>query len=423
MIKHAFRLTAVFGAVGLCGCSVLVSIPSSDVETGAGGSIAGGGTSNAGDTTLTGGTQATAGTSANGASSSTAGTVSTGGVTSNNGTSATAGSPSTGVGGVTSMGGTAAAGGVTSAGGTEAPDASTVPGDSGTETRKMFIGNIPSSTNDVVRDGFATYWGQIVPENVGKWGVVQPNSKDQFDWSALDAMYKYANEHNIIFKQHNFFCGNQQPTWVKVDNVAAAGEAWVKAFCERYPKTKLIDVVNEPSHFTPGYVDGMGGLGATGYDWVITAYKWARKYCPNAILIINDFNIIEYDSHHDKFMAMMKAILAAGAPIDAIGAEGHDAYQKNTTRLMLRLDDLATTGLPVYITEYDINLAEDDLQLAALKEQVQAFWDDPNVKGLTYWGYAIDSNYSLWREHTNLVNLDGTFRPSMTWLQDFIKSH
>jgi endo-1,4-beta-xylanase len=402
MMKHAFWLAAVLGTVSLCGCSVLVSIPSSDLQTGGGGNTPGGGatasggvaseggTSNAGDATLTGGAQSTGGTAA--------------------------------AGGITSTDGTAAAGGITSAGDAGVTGADAGTGDAGV-TPVKFIGNIPSSNGDVVRDGFANYWNQIVPENVGKWGLVQSNSKDQFDWSALDALYKYANDHNLIFKQHNFFCGNQQPDWVTEANVAEAGEAWVKAFCQRYPKTKLIDVVNEPSHYTPKYINGMGGSGTSGYDWVVTAYKWARKYCPNAELIINDYNILEYDNHHSKFMTMMQALLAAGAPIDAIGAEGHDTYLKNTDRVKLRLDDLTTTGLPVYITEYDINLADDTQQLNSMMEQIQMFWDDPNVKGITYWGYAIDSNYKLWRDNTYLVNLDGTFRPAMTWLQEFIHSH
>ena len=402
MMKHAFWLAAVLGTVGLYGCSVLVSIPSSDLETGGGGNTPGGGatasggvaseggTSNAGDTSLTGGSQANGGTAATG--------------------------------GITSTDGTAAAGGTTSAGdaGVTGGDAGT--GDSGVPPpEKMFFGNIPTSTNDVIRDDFATYWQQIVPENVGKWGLVQPNSQDQFDWTALDAMYKYANDHNLIFKQHNFFCGNQQPDWVNEANAAAAGEKWVKTFCERYPKTKLIDVVNEPSHDanTPRYINGMGGLGTTGYDWVITAYQWARKYCPNAILIVNDYNIIEYDKDHNTFMTMMQALLAAGAPIDAIGAEGHDVYLKTTDRVRLRINDLATLGLPVYITEYDINLADDTQQLNTMKDQIQMFWDDPNVKGFTYWGYIVGQT---WRTNAGLVNSDGSFRPAMTWLQEFIHS-
>jgi endo-1,4-beta-xylanase len=32
----------------------------------------------------------------------------------------------------------------------------------------------------------------------------------------------------------------------------------------------------------------VGGDGATGYDWIVNAFKWAREFCPNAILLLND---------------------------------------------------------------------------------------------------------------------------------------
>ena len=43
------------------------------------------------------------------------------------------------------------------------------------------------------------------------------------------------------------------------------------------------------------------------------------------------------------------------------------------------------TGLPLYITEYDINVAADARQLAIMKDQFTMFWDEPNVKGITIW--------------------------------------
>jgi endo-1,4-beta-xylanase len=345
--------------------------------------------------------------SAAGGANSGGGSSDIGGVTSTDVSSATGGVMT---GGTSNAGGTTLTGGTLGAGGMN--------GVGGADGKKMFFGNIP--TNGVVRDDFATYWQQIIPENEGKWGLIQPTSQDQFNWSVLDPIYKYADDHHVIFKEHNFFCGNQQPTWVTADNVATAGPAWVKAFCQRYPNTKLIDVVNEPSHFTPTYVNGMGGFGTTGYDWVITAFEWARQYCPNAILIINDYNIIEYDNDHLAFMTMLKALLAAGAKIDAIGAQGHDAYLKSTSKVKLRIDDLASTGLPVYITEYDINLADDAQQMNTMADQIQMLWDHPNVKGFTYWGYIVGTT---WRANAGLVNADGTFRPAMTWLQNFMKSH
>ena len=51
------------------------------------------------------------------------------------------------------------------------------------------------------------------------------------------------------------------------------------------------------------------------------------------------------------------------------------------------IDKLAAqTGLPVYITEYDINIADDNQQKDVMQSQFTMFWNDPNVKGITYLG-------------------------------------
>src|SRR5260370_35973126 len=106
-------------------------------------------------------------------------------------------------------------------------------------------------------------------------------------------------------------------------------------------------------------MNGIGGAGASGYDWIVNAFKWARAACPNAILILNDYNNIEYSADNTHFIGIVTAIKAAGAPIDAIGAQAHDAYKLPTSTVKGFVDKLGATGLPVYITEYDINLADD----------------------------------------------------------------
>ena len=154
------------------------------------------------------------------------------------------------------------------------------------------------------------YWDQITPENEGKWGSVE-GTRDQMNWSALDAIHNYAKQHNIPFKQHNFVWGSQQPGWIgglsQADQRAEV-EEWIRLFCERYPDTQLIDVVNEPPpHTTPSYMAALGGAGASGYDWIVQAFKWAHQYCPNAILILNDYNNIEYANDNSHTIDIVNA--------------------------------------------------------------------------------------------------------------------
>jgi endo-1,4-beta-xylanase len=184
----------------------------------------------------------------------------------------------------------------------------------------------------------------------------------------------------------------------------------------------LIDVVNEPPpHTTPSYTNGIGGAGSSGYDWIVNAFKWARAACPNAILILNDYNNIEYSTDNSHFISIVNAIKAAGAPIDAMGAQAHDAYKLSTTTVQGFLDKLSSsTGLPVYITEYDINLADDTQQQTVMQSEFTMFWNDSNVKGITLWGYIVGAT---WETNSGLMTSSGTMRPAMSWLVNFLKTH
>ncbi|MBN1605278.1 MAG: hypothetical protein JW940_01520 [Polyangiaceae bacterium] len=67
--------------------------------------------------------------------------------------------------------------------------------------------------------------------------------------------------------------------------------------------------------------------------------------------------------------------------------------------------DRIHTGLPVYISEYDVNLGDDS-------EQFPAFLETDHIPGITSRGWITGST---WVTYGGLVNLsDGSFRPAMT---------
>src|SRR5690606_6227020 len=125
---------------------------------------------------------------------------------------------STGAGGFggTGAGGSDAAGGTTGADTSTGAGASTTSsGTTGAEPLPKFVGNITTGWNasaDTNGRTFSTYWDQITPENAGKWGSVQSSASGGFNWAALDAVYDYAQNTGIIFKQHTFVWGSQQPS-------------------------------------------------------------------------------------------------------------------------------------------------------------------------------------------------------------------
>jgi endo-1,4-beta-xylanase len=75
------------------------------------------------------------------------------------------------------------------------------------------------------------------------------------------------------------------------------------------------------------------------------------------------------------------------------------------------------TGLPLHVTEMDIGIADDNQQATRMKEFVTWAWENPDIKGITYWGYIVGAT---WRSNTGLMTDGGAKRPALTWLLDYL---
>ena len=285
-----------------------------------------------------------------------------------------------------------------------------------------FVGNI--TTRGAVRSDFLTYWNQITPENESKWGSVE-GTRDVMNWGGVDNVKNFAETNKIPWKFHTLVWGSQYPSWItslsQADQLTEITE-WFDAAKNRYPNVNMIDVVNEgyPSHAPPPFKNALGGDGTTGYDWIIKSFQMARQRWPKAILIYNDYNNIEWSSEVNWTSTMIDAIKNGGAPIDAIGCQAHDAYRIATATLKSNIDKLAATGLPLFITEFDIPDANDANQLTIMQNVFTLFWNHPKIVGITYWGYVVGST---WKTGTGLLNTNGTERPALTWLKNYVQSN
>jgi endo-1,4-beta-xylanase len=281
-----------------------------------------------------------------------------------------------------------------------------------------FLGNIIGGS---IPTGFEDYWNQVTPENAGKWGSVEA-TKDAMAWDQLDAAYNYAKENNLPFKQHTFVWGQQQPSWLAGLTPAEQKhqvEEWIQAFCERYPDTDYIDVVNEPLHETPVYAEALGGSGATGWDWVIWAFEQAKEHCPKAKRILNEYNVLNNGSAANQYVAIIK-LLKDRQLIDYIGEQGHNLETTPNATISSNLDKLAATGLPILISEYDLNFSSDSEQKAKYESQFPILWGHPGVHGVTLWGYRQGA---IWRTDAYLLRSNGTERPAMEWLRTYVKQN
>ncbi len=283
------------------------------------------------------------------------------------------------------------------------------------KNHKFFVGNI--TTSGAVRSDFLQYWDQITPENEGKWASVE-GTRDQYNWAPVDRIYQFTRQNNIPMKAHTFVWGAQSPAWINnlsATETAAEIEEWIRDFCTRYPDIEMIDVVNEA---VPGHQPAAYAQKAYGNNWIIRVFQLARQYCPKSILILNDYNNIRWQ--HNEFIALAKPVVQGGYA-DAIGLQAHELKDVPTAEVKAALDNLWNQlQVPIYISEYDIGELNDQRQLQNFQNHFPLFYNYPHVKGITIWGYVVGRT---WIEGSGLIQDNGTPRPAMTWLMNYIKQN
>ncbi|HET7541220.1 MAG TPA: endo-1,4-beta-xylanase [Polyangiaceae bacterium] len=278
-----------------------------------------------------------------------------------------------------------------------------------------FFGTAASNAADY--PSLLTYFNQVTPGNAGKWGSVEA-TRDQMNWTELDTAYQFAKQNGIPFKLHTLVWGQQQPGWLSsltAEQQLAEIEQWIAAAAQRYPDAQLVDVVNEPLHAVPEYSAALGGAGATGYDWVIKAFELARKYFPKSELLLNDYNVEALDSAATDYINIINLLKARGL-IDGIGLQAHFLERAELSSVSANLDRFAATGLPIYISELDLNLSNDAKQAQKMRDLFTLFWQHPSVLGITHWGF-LQGN--VWQPDAYLVRTDGSRRPALDWINCF----
>jgi endo-1,4-beta-xylanase len=257
--------------------------------------------------------------------------------------------------------------------------------------KPKFLGNI---IGNHVPASYNVYWNQITPGNSGKWGSVE-GTRDVMNWAALDLAYNHTLASTYSFKHHTLVWGNQAPGWIAALPAAeqlAEIEEWFAAVAARYPGIDQIDVVNEPLHVVPSYAAALGGGGATGWDWVIRSFELARQYFPNAELLLNEYGVLGSKRATADYLKIINLLKARGL-IDGIGEQAHGLEYAQSATIRANLDSLAATGLPVYITELDLESADDATQLGMYQRVFPLLYEHPGVRGVTLWGYLAGEHW------------------------------
>ena len=291
-----------------------------------------------------------------------------------------------------------------------------------------FLGNITTrySMDPGISEKYWQLWNQVTPENESKWASVEGN-RGSFNWSGADNAFNYAKNNGFIYKFHAFLWGAQYPEgWFNYN--LPIGERfnevvkWFDAIKKHYPTLPLIDVVNEAlgmhQQGNPLIKESMGGGGKTGYDWLIKAFEMAYERFPNSILIYNDYNsLLPQNGDVDNYITLVKTLRDAGAPIDAYGNQSHDVdnISAETLSSVLKKQQDALK-MPMYITELDINIADDAKQRSQYQSIFPIMWEADYCAGVTVWGFI---HGATWVDNSGLIK-NGQDRLAMKWLREYM---
>ncbi len=254
----------------------------------------------------------------------------------------------------------------------------------------------------VLKDNF----NSAVHENALKWYSTE-RVRGQVSYEEADRMLDWCEENGLVMRGHClFWCVDRYVQgWIKDLDDAALREAVRRRALDvttRYHgRIVEYDVNNEMLHAS-------FYRGRLGEDIRADMFRLAREGDPDALLYVNDYNIL---SGRDaaRYEQQIEDLLAQGAPVGGIGCQGHFGGSIDMGKVRETLDRLGRFGLPVKVTEFDINIADEQRKARLLEEFYRTCFAHPAVEGILMWGFWEGAH---WRPKAALWKRDFTPTPA-----------
>ncbi len=250
-------------------------------------------------------------------------------------------------------------------------------------------------------------FNQISPENDLKWALIHPRpGSGGYDFRAADAFVNFGLSNQMCIVGHTLVWHAQTPNWVFAgtnppprmtntlppevtanSNAGRTNASAVRRFgrgfgydgpcasreellqrmrdhiftvVRRYKgKIKVWDVVNEAiADRGTNILRNSLWLQIIGPDYIAKAFEYAHEADPDAILRYNDYGL-ESPVKRQKLISLLKSLQAQHVPVMAIGSQTHVSVSGPSFEEEDReLTDLEQLGLPIHITELDVNSAQ-----------------------------------------------------------------
>ena len=150
------------------------------------------------------------------------------------------------------------------------------------------------------------------------------------------------------------------------------------------------DVLNEP-YANHDLMDLFGP--AIQADW----FQAARAASPTVPLFLNDYS--NHDAsldagHVAHFETTARYLKDQGAPLGGLGLQAHiSANPSPPANVLAVLDRYAALGLPVRITEFDVNTDDEQLQADYTRDFLIALYSHATVVGFQTWGFWENAHW------------------------------
>jgi GH35 family endo-1,4-beta-xylanase len=277
---------------------------------------------------------------------------------------------------------------------------------------------------------FLTNFNAAVTENALKWHAMEP-SRGKVNHRTVDAILAWTEEHHLPLRGHNIFWGvpDMVQGWLKEmsdDDLRATLRSRALDISSRYRgRFAEYDLNNEMMH--GNYYEQR-----LGRDITLQMAQWVRQGDPNAVLFVNDYDILT-GARLEDYARHIRALLDQGVPLGGIGVQGHlHADTFDPAALRQALEKLSQFNLPIRITEFnmpgqrsrycqDLSLrmtdAEEKAKAEALASYYRICFASPRVEGIMMWGFWEGAN---WIPASSLYRRDWTPLPAAEAYRDLV---
>lgn len=279
-----------------------------------------------------------------------------------------------------------------------------------------LVGTGPSTA--VYKDNLKALFNTVVIDNNLKWEPWTKPDRRAKTMVALDWIEEQGfrlRGHNLVWPSRKFspeFVKRQTPFGLGLqDSIRRHIRSIVTA-----TKGKVVawDVINEMLHENE-YFQVMPRTEAA--EW----FKQAKQLDPQAALFINEYgmlNSVASPQNIKDYLAVIEELRGYGAPIDAVGIQGHVGRQpRNPAQVLTDLDMFKNLNLPIQITEFDINMQDEQLQADYTRDFLIACYSHPLVTGFTMWGFWEGAH---WKPDAAMFRKDWTPKPNLAAWRDLV---